>query len=261
MKKNYLFKLTLLLIPVIAFTLISNSSGVGGERSGSPGDSGNTCTVCHTPGGANFGAVAMITTNIPESGYEFDTDYTVTVSVTSSAPAHGFQATAERISDDANVGTFSANDANTFVHSSGERISHANKNNSSWTFTWRSPTTNQGTVRFYASVNAVNNNFGTTGDQVVTATSAPRFSLGISEAKLLKFEMFPNPSPTEINIQLPTGTAKANAQVFDYTGKLVQSKSITSTNNKVDVSSLSKGIYIVRVSADGKLGAQKFIKN
>lgn len=260
MKKNYLFKFTLLLIPVIGFSLISFTGGVGGDRSGSPGDGGTTCTVCHAPG-ANFGAVAMITSNIPANGYEFDTDYTVTVSVTSSAAGHGFQATAERISDNANVGTFSATDGNTLVQDNGARISHANKNNSTWSFTWRSPSTNQGTIRFYTAVNAVNNNGQNSGDQVVTATSEPRFSLGISEANLLKFEMFPNPSPNEINIQLPTGTAKANAQVFDYTGKLVQSKSITSVNNKVDVSSLSKGIYIVRVSADGKLGAQKFVKN
>ena len=48
MKKNYIFKFILLLIPVLAFTLLSFSSGNPNAFSGSPGDSGNNCTQCHS---------------------------------------------------------------------------------------------------------------------------------------------------------------------------------------------------------------------
>jgi hypothetical protein len=86
-------------------------------------------------------------------------------------------------------------------------------------------------------------------------------SLGISENKLLSFEMYPNPVSDVLNIQLPTGTEKAEVGVFDYTGRLVTSKIISSNDTSIDVQKLSNGIYLIRVSSDAKIGAQRFIKN
>ena len=97
-----------------------------------------------------------------------------------------------------------------------------------------------------------NNMYGTI---TVSATA------GISENKLLSFEMYPNPVSDVLNIQLPTGTEKAEVGVFDYTGRLVTSKIISSNDNTIDVQKLSKGIYLIRVSSDAKIGAQRFIKN
>jgi hypothetical protein len=91
----------------------------------------------------------------------------------------------------------------------------------------------------------------------ITVTAAA----GISENKLLSFEMYPNPVSDVLNIQLPTGTEKAEVGVFDYTGRLVTSKIISSNDNTIDVQKLSKGIYLIRVSSDAKIGAQRFIKN
>ena len=91
----------------------------------------------------------------------------------------------------------------------------------------------------------------------VTVTS----TAGITENKLLSFEMYPNPVSDVLNIQLPTGTEKAEVGVFDYTGRLVTSKIISSNDNTIDVQKLSKGIYLIRVSSDAKIGAQRFIKN
>ena len=39
--------------------------------------------------------------------------------------------------------------------------------------------------------------------------------------------MYPNPVSDVLNIQLPTGTEKAEVGVFDYTGRLVTSKIIS----------------------------------
>lgn len=255
MKKNYIFKLTLLLLPITGFILMSNSSGRDDARTGSPGDGGATCAACHS--GGNFGATAMITTNIPTTGYLLDTDYTVTLNTTSSSSTHGFQLTAENESD-TKIGSFTAGAGSRVT---GSRITHSFPSGTGdWTFTWRSPSTDEGKVTFYAAVNAANGTGGITGDQVITTQSSSP-SLSISAAKLLKFSMFPNPSPDEITVQLPSGTQRAKAQVYDYTGRLVQSKNITSRDNKVDVRSLSAGMYIVKVAADGKLGAQRFVKN
>ena len=71
----------------------------------------------------------------------------------------------------------------------------------------------------------------------------------------------PNPVLDELNIQLPTGTHKAEVGVFDYTGRLVASKTISSNDASIDVQKIAKGKYIIRVSTEAKVGAQKFIKN
>ena len=85
-------------------------------------------------------------------------------------------------------------------------------------------------------------------------------SLGISENNLLNFEMYPNPVTDLLNIQLPTSTEKAEVSVFDYTGRLVSSKTISSNDTAIDVQKISKGIYMIRVAANNKIGVQRFIK-
>jgi len=91
----------------------------------------------------------------------------------------------------------------------------------------------------------------------VTALSV---SLGIYENNLLSFEMYPNPVSDVLNIQLPTSTEKAEVSVFDYTGRLVSSKTISSNDTAIDVQKISKGIYMIRVAANNKIGVQRFIK-
>ena len=85
-------------------------------------------------------------------------------------------------------------------------------------------------------------------------------TLGIPENKLLSFEMYPNPASDVLTVQLPTGTEKAEVSVFDYTGRLVSSKTISSNNSTLDVQNISKGIYIIRVATNSKIGVQRFIK-
>ena len=85
-------------------------------------------------------------------------------------------------------------------------------------------------------------------------------TLGISENKLLSFEMYPNPVSDVLNIQLPTVTDKAEVGVYDYTGRLVSTKTISSNDSTLDVQNISKGIYIIRVATNSKIGVQRFIK-
>jgi hypothetical protein len=255
MKKHYFFKFTLLLIPVSAFLLMSSSGGRDDGRSGSPGDGGASCTACHS-GNANLGASASITTNIPAAGYDLNTDYTITVNSTSSSSKLGFQLTAENVSD-TKVGSFTAGSGSRVT---GQRITQSSPSTSGdWSFTWKSPTTNEGSVTFYTAVNATNGNGGTSGDQVVLATTAVGV-LGISEAKRLHFDMFPNPASEKVTIQLPSGSELATVQFYDYLGRLALSQKIAASENKIDVNDLATGIYILKVISDNKIGSQKFIK-
>ena len=77
----------------------------------------------------------------------------------------------------------------------------------------------------------------------------------------LAFDIYPNPASESLKVQLSSGSDKASVQFYDYLGKLVLTESVTSTNNKIEVNGLSKGVYIVKVLSDDKIGTQKFIKN
>lgn len=255
MKKNYIFKLLLLMIPVSAFLLMSSSDGRDEGRTGSPGDSGDTCTACHAVG-ADFGTSATITTNIPVAGYDLNTDYTITVNTTSSSSKLGFQLTAEN-SSDTKVGSFTAGSGSRVA---GQRITQSSPSSSGdWSFTWTSPSTNEGSVTFYTAVNATNDNELTSGDEVVTANTSVGV-LGISEAKRLRFDMYPNPASDELTIQLPSGSEVASVEFYDYLGRLALTEKISQTSNHINVQDLSAGIYILKVLADDKIGTQKFIK-
>ena len=263
MKKNYFFKFLLLMIPFLAFVFMAQSGGrTQGFNSSSPGDNGATCTQCHS--GGNFNGSPSITTNIPSSGYELNTDYTISVNLASTnAPRVGYQLTAEKISDNSKAGAFSAG-TNAQVFNSNSHVTHPSPLGSGGNFTvditWKSPSTDEGEVKFYASINGVDGDGSTSGDSVFN-TNTSVGSLGISEANRLDFSMYPNPSSEEmVTIQLPTGTLKADVSLYDISGRLIKTQKITNNNNKVSVQNLSNGIYMFKVAADGKLGAQQFVK-
>jgi hypothetical protein len=260
MKKHYFFKFVLFLIPCAALVLMSNSSGKDGGYSGSPGDNGNSCNACHS--GGNFNASASITTNIPVTGYELNTAYDITLTASSSSSSkHGFQLTAEKNTNNSKVGSFAAGTGSQVVNG-GTHITHtaAGNNRKTWSFSWTSPATDEGRVQFYAALNATNGNGGTSGDQVVTATSGNVSSLSIDPVKRLEFTMYPNPATDVLNIHLPSGNEGAAVQVYDAVGRLVLSKKVSANNHEMYVSDLSKGTYIVRVLTEDKIGAQALIK-
>lgn len=264
MKKNYFFKFILFLIPFSAIVLMSNSTGrVAEGNTGSPGDggNGNTCAKCHS--GGSFNGAASITTNIPTSGYALDTDYTITVVLANTnAPRAGYQLTAEKVSDNSKVGSFSSG-TNAKVFNSNQHVTHTNPIDHGGSMTvdvvWRSPSTDAGAVKFYAAIAAVNNTGGTGGDNVFTASSS-NSTLGIAKENLLNFVMYPNPSTDFLTIQLPSGSTQANVSVFDLSGRELRSSKITSSINKVDVKDLSTGMYLLRIESEGKIGSKQFIK-
>lgn len=262
MKKDYIFKFILLLIPVTAFVLMSNSGGREQTLTGSPGDSNATCAQCHS--GGNFGISPTISIDIPNTGYGLDTDYTVTVSG-GAAPKHGFQITAERTDTNAKVGTFIADsNAKTKTFNSDKSLTHTiastSLNENSWTFKWKSPSANVGDVKFYVAMVGANGNGGTTGDQVATTSTGSFKVLGLAKENQLEFTVYPNPVSEYLNIQLPTGTTKASINVFDMSGKLIRNSVISVGNTKVDVSDLTSGVYVLKLDSEGKLGSRQFIK-
>ena len=262
MKKNYIFKFVLFLIPVSAFLLMSNSSGKSGGFSGSLGDASNSCTSCHS--GGNFGATVTIQTEVPAGGYELDTGYGIQVDINgSSGSKHGFQITAERISDNAKVGTFTDDGADNQLINGGTHITHTSAGNAktTWNFNWKSPTTNMGAIKFYVAALAANGNNLTSGDQVVTTSTGNFNVLSLAKEKQLDFTMYPNPSTDMVNIQLPTGILKANVEVFDVAGRLLQTDLVTLEQPQVNIQKLNSGIYILKIHTEDKVGTKQLVVN
>jgi len=260
MKKNYIFKFILLLIPVSAFTLLSFSSGNPNAFSGSPGDSGNNCTQCHS-GTANNSNIT-ITTNIPFTGYEFNTEYDITITNSGGGTRNGFQVTAEKDNDNSKVGTFISTSSDTQAAANDTRIIHTSSGNgqNSWSFKWRSPASEQGKITFYGSSVSGNGNSETSGDQVFLGKSESSPSLSTKSFNALAFDMYPNPASNNLNIDLPNGAVSAKVEFYDYVGKLALRGEISPNNNNINVSDLSSGMYILKVITDNKIGSKKFIK-
>lgn len=262
MKKRLFFKILLFTIPISAFVLMSNSAGKTGAYSGSPGD-GNNCTACH--GGSSVSESNItITTNIPTTGYAFNTQYDVTITNSAGGSRNGFQVTAEKDSDNSKVGTFSTvsgtNDTKTVNGNSHITHTSSGNNKSSWSFKWTSPSSEEGKITFYGASVSGNGNGGSSGDKVYTGSSISNSSLSLSSAKRLQFEMFPNPASESLTIQLPSGSENASVEFYDYIGRLALTQNVSQTNNIINVQDLSSGVYILKVLSDDKIGTQKFIK-
>lgn len=73
------------------------------------------------------------------------------------------------------------------------------------------------------------------------------------------FKVYPNPASTEITINSTDNLTKVS--IYDVTGKEVYTSSDVSTNQKVDVSSFTRGMYTVEVITDNKKSVKKLIIN
>lgn len=255
MKKNYFY--LFLAIPIIALVLTSSSGGRTDGRTGSPGDGPVTCSGCHSGGTLN--ASLAITTNIPAGGYALNTQYNITVTLTSSpnSTASGFQATSEK-SGGTKVGTFGAGVGSQTINSN-KGVTHTGTGQKVWSFTWTSPATNEGTLTFYASAIAANGNGGTSGDQVVT-TSTPINALSNESFGLATFKLFPNPTTDNITVELPQGYTQVYASIVDVMGKTILNKEISDINNNINVASLSPGTYILSLSNEEGSTTKTFVK-
>ena len=73
-----------------------------------------------------------------------------------------------------------------------------------------------------------------------------------------KFTVFPNPTQNYIEWNLPNALIEKIA-LFDINGKLITSSALIS-ENRVDVSHLSDGLYFIKITSEGQTIIKKFIK-
>lgn len=88
---------------------------------------------------------------------------------------------------------------------------------------------------------------------IVNATNS---TLATAEVKKLQFGIYPNPTTDVLNIK--TQDKVTNAVIFDLSGKMINAQI---NNGQINVSALTKGMYILKVVTDKAVYQQKFIKN
>ena len=78
--------------------------------------------------------------------------------------------------------------------------------------------------------------------------------------KLMKYDFSFGPNPTEDFIYLSASKNIGNVEIFNLVGQKSLSTDLRASKGTLDISNLSKGIYIMNVSIDQKLGTYKLIK-
>ncbi len=88
-------------------------------------------------------------------------------------------------------------------------------------------------------------------------------SVGIEENQTgsASASVYPNPATGMLNIALPNGSNTFTVYVYDSVGNLVITKNVTDENSKhVDLSPLSNGVYLVKISSENSQSVKRIVK-
>jgi uncharacterized protein (TIGR03437 family) len=158
----------------------AHSAGADPGLTGSPGDAGDTCTLCHGPLNNARGSAKI---NFPGTSYTPGQTYRMSVLITDPvARRWGFELGAWQSSNvtTKQAGTLASADGNTRIitQSSWRYITHTSAGTRpgstgslTFEFDWTAPAAGTGEVSFYAAANAANNNGNNDPGDFIYSTS------------------------------------------------------------------------------------------
>ena len=90
----------------------------------------------------------------------------------------------------------------------------------------------------------------------------PDFVLDVENVTLQNnIKVFPNPVKSQLTIDMTVFSENSNATIYSITGKKILTLDlINNTTNKIDVKSLSKGLYLLKINSTETSETIKFIK-
>ena len=106
----------------------------------------------------------------------------------------------------------------------------------------------------YTSLGKVNNDCAQIG-----VVSIQGQQVGVKQNSIDEFSFFPNPANDVLNLKSVENLE--SVIIFDLLGQKVIESRANGTDSQLDISSLSTGIYIMKVQANGKTGSYKLVKN
>lgn len=97
------------------------------------------------------------------------------------------------------------------------------------------------------------------GNVAFKITLPDNFLATVNSAKpSTDIKIYPNPAQDVLKVDTKGKISKY--EIYDMSGKIVLKNESTSENNSIDVSKLSKGNYILKLTIDGKAQSKSFIK-
>ena len=252
----------------VCFYFLGSSGGVGTfqreDRTGSPLSLNSSCGTCHY--GGNFQSSLVLTVlkdSVPVKAYLPNTDYLINVSIPSNIPAkvYGLQLAAFQSGNNQQAGTFGALTTNlravelwnrTYIEQSRPQRNH------SFFISWKSPQNDIGSVHFYASGLAANENNNTSGDSPVKLETP--FVLP-SEAITRLVEIDENEKITCMNEGGETSVLLENFSpghyvfhIYDYFGRIMYHKKVEINKERIQLPGvrLTTGFYVASIF-DGTL--------
>ena len=84
-------------------------------------------------------------------------------------------------------------------------------------------------------------------------------AVGLDQISAIEMSVNPNPTAGELTINMPTELT-AKAQVFDAQGKLVIDATNVSNGSVLNLSNMTTGVYMVRISADASVQTFRVVK-
>ncbi|WP_298314085.1 glycoside hydrolase family 9 protein [uncultured Aquimarina sp.] len=74
------------------------------------------------------------------------------------------------------------------------------------------------------------------------------------------FEIFPNPTSQVLNIKFPVSKGSSDIKIYSIQGKKILSKQLQDSKSSIDLSNLTSGLYLVKITTQGRNYTTKIIK-
>ena len=227
---------------------LGNSSGPGGNRTGSPKSAGS-CSGCHyssmLDGSIAVELIDPSTFEVVSGTYVPDKTYTIKVTMTGNSSKMGFQVTSM---DGSNVkaGSILNSPANTSVYSAsgaevwGHTSPATNQNTNTWEASFTAPSAGTGKITFYAAGIVANGNGNNSGDEVVTNSFSFEESTTNSVVSV-KYDK-PNVWLNHNTGQLISDEKLTEVAIWNNQGQLIAKMKNT---NSIELKNYPKGIYYI----------------
>ena len=87
-------------------------------------------------------------------------------------------------------------------------------------------------------------------------------TMGLADNTKELFQLYPNPTISNVNISLSKSASKVSYQIIDYSGKIVLEQELSDSQLfNVNVENLSTGLYFIKITMNETVGFAKIIKN
>ncbi len=86
----------------------------------------------------------------------------------------------------------------------------------------------------------------------VALGTASKEELIVDNAQKTKVQVFPNPTPGNLQVFIPGNYGKAEIRVLDIYGRTMMQQNSSLVNTRMNISKLPAGVYVVKVNKDGQ---------